>query len=749
MSTRIYRKVTAVVLAVLCAASRCLAGAVQPANVWTPLGLAGGGAMYSISASPLDRNLMMLSCDMSGAYISRDGGRDWELIHHSMLRGNTSCSALFDPARAGTIYAVEGYAGYLKISNDSGRTWRLAPGKAPWSGRLSLLYKDGIRFFAGGEDGMWLSADGFATWSACSGIEGRIIGMCTDRRSLNVYVAGTDKGIFKSDDGGKSFRRIAQSLPSRPITGFAGGSDGKKTMLYTAVECRAEGGKLTGGIYASDDGGKIWSAVMNQDLNVEIKKSSKWANSDIAQYRFLLTTDRLPTRIYAYCPGTSYAPPDHNTIYRSDDSGKKWKAVFFSDPRFKGQYNMDDDRVTLAIGQRYQSVPYSVAVNPADPDALMMTTDMFVYTTKDGGKTWQVSQSAMTFQHGRNKAWACNGLVVTTVWNYYIDPFDPRRHYICYTDIGFARSMDAGRTWVWEGYRLPWHNTTYELAFDPAVKGRIWGAFSDTHDIPNGNIISGRHGITMKGGVAMSDDHGETWMKMELPEGPCVSVILDPASPKENRTLYASMFEKGVYKSTNNGRSWVLRDKGLGSVLNKRVCRLMLHGDGTLFCLVTAKKMEDGRYDESGPGIYRSTDKAETWEKINSSRPLLWPKDFALDPANSRCVLVGATDLRGKNESGLYGTSDGGRNWDLLAKKGSEHFGATYHPTKKGWIYMTMCEDATESGLYLSRDNGKNWEPFTKLPFSNIMRVHFDPDDPQNIILSTFGASVLHGPAVP
>lgn len=730
------------------AASSCLYAA-GPAPEWTPVGLAGGGAMYSISGSPRDRNLMMLSCDMSGAYISRDGGCDWELIHHAMLRGNTTCPALFDPDKAGTIYAVDGYAGCLKVSTDAGRTWGRVPGRAPWSGRMTLLYKDGAAFFAGGENGTWLSSDAFMTWTACAGIEGRLIGICADRRSRNVYIAGTDRGVFRSEDGGKVFRRIAQSLPARPLKSFAGGSDGRKTMLYVSVECRAEGGKLTGGIYASEDGGKTWQAVMNPELNVETSRSSKWANGDIAQYPFVLTTDRLPGRVYAYCPGTSYYPPNHNTIYRSDDGGRKWKAVFYSDPRFKGQYNMEDDRITLAIGQRYQSEPYSVAVNPADPDMLMMTTDMFVYSTRDGGRTWQVSQSALTRQDGRNRAWACNGLVVTTVWNYYTDPFEPMRHYICYTDIGFARSMDAGRTWIWEGQRLPWRNTTYELAFDPAVKGLVWGAFSETHDIPNGNIISGRHGIIMKGGVGVSCDHGETWTKADLPEAPCVSVIVDAASPKDNRTLYAALFEKGVYKSTDHGKTWVLKSKGLGSPGNMRVCRLILHKDGSLFCLVTAKKLANGQYDESAPGVYRSTDKAATWVKINASRPLHWPKDFAVDPANSRCVLLGAASLRGHDESGLYRTTDGGRSWDLLAKKGLEHFGATYHPAKKGWIYMTMCEDATETGLYLSRDNGTTWAPFTKLPFSNVMRVHFDPNDPESILLSTFGASVLKGPAVP
>jgi len=62
-------------------------------------------------------------------------------------------------------------------------------------------------------------------------------------------------------------------------------------------------------------------------------------------------------------------------------------------------------------------------------------------------------------------------------------------------DIGFARSLDAGRSWKWwslEG-RAPWTNTCYELAFDPTTTGKMWGAFSNVHDIPNANIIMGQH----------------------------------------------------------------------------------------------------------------------------------------------------------------------------------------------------------------------------------------------------------------
>ena len=81
--------------------------------------------------------------------------------------------------------------------------------------------------------------------------------------------------------------------------------------------------------------------------------------------------------------------------------------------------------------------------------------------------------------------------------------------------------------------------------------------------------------------------------------------------------------------------------------------------------------------------------------------------------------------------------------------QGPEHFGGYFHPTHPGWIYLTLTEDAKESGLYLSQDDGKTWKPFSQIPFANIQRVCFDPDDPEHIYLTTFGYSVIKAPAQP
>jgi photosystem II stability/assembly factor-like uncharacterized protein len=718
--------------------------------------------MFSLAVSPVDSRQMMINCDMSGTYVSHDAGKTWQMIHHKMLGSSTRCCPVFHPTIADRVYAVSGDTNELRVSDDAGVTWRpVLKDRPPWRETIGLLFAVGGEsdcLLVGTGDGAYATRDGGATWRRCAGVRGKVVGAMAARTQDTTasgpqynFIATSD-GVFRSRNLDGDYAACGTGLPRGAVTSFSGGANGALLRLYATVECSLVDGRLTGGVYRSEDAGTSWHSCLEGGLNVQTRRTDEWANGDIPQYRFIGTTDKDPLRVYVHCAGTSYWPPNHSTVYRSDDGGRTWTAVLFSDPRFARRklYNVEDDYVSRRWGQREQNPPYSMVVSRGDPDVVALCSSGWALRTGDGGRQWKVCQTGPAAEgDSGGQAWSCNGLVVTSTWNYYIDPHQAARHYICYTDIGFARSLDAGKTWIWQGRSLPWHNTVYELAFDPAVPGRIWGAMSNTHDIPNDNVISGRHRVIMQGGVAVSQDFGITWQKLDLPAAPGLSVVLDPASPLDARVLYASLFEKGVYKSTDGGRTWQPASQGLGEPRNMRCCKLHRYPDGTLFVLITAKKVE-GQLTLDGVGLYRSTDAAATWSKITGSLPLHWPKDFTVKPGDSRTILLSASGFRGHaDEGGLYRTTDGGQSWNKLVQKGREHFGAFYHPRQPGWLYMTLTEGAPESGLYLSRDDGATWEPFTTLPFRNIQRVTFDPARPQEIILTTFGSSILRGPAEP
>ncbi|MHB1306911.1 MAG: hypothetical protein ACYDC1_08420 [Limisphaerales bacterium] len=737
-----------------------LAAASPETDAWEAVGLSGGGGLFTPAISPADPDLMMVNCDMSAAYLSEDGGRHWRMIHHAQLRSDTRCRPAFHPTDRDIVFASSN--GELRVSRDRGRTFTPIGDLRDFPvGEIAINPADPKMMLVGlGRGGCARSRDAGVTWQVCEGPKGRVLGFHFDRpRQGRTMFAATDQGFWRSDDGGEVWLERTQGLPERELLAFAGGSDPESgaVMLYGAIRSHEVEGAFKGGLYRSRDRGETWESAMGPGLNTETRRADDYAHGPVAQYHLLLTTDAKPLTVYALNTSTGFHPPHSDTVYRSDEGGQAWRAIYFQDPRFP-QFNVAHDYVTASTGKSFKGgeTPFGVAIANTDPERVLLVRNE-PHLTHDGGDSWFVGSTypAIDQPPGPETAWVCNGLVVTTTWHYYIDPHERNRHYIAYTDIGLSRSLDGGKTWRWWNQKTwpPWRNTCYEMAFDPETPGTVWGAFSDVHDIPNDNIISERHGHHHPGGVAVSRDFGASW-KAEaqgLPAKPVTSIVLDPRSAKGSRILYAGVFDEGVYSSVDDGRTWALKKSGLGHPDNLRVSRLILHPDGTLFAGICAKRPTVGApLMREGVGLYRSRDGAANWEKVNAAQPLLYMKDFSVHPRDSQRLLIGACDAgRDDRSGGLYLTEDGGQSWRRLGRQGPQTFGGYFHPRKEGWIYMTLTEGAPGAGLWLSRDHGRTWAAFNDLPFSNIQRVEFDPADETRLRVTTFGGSVWRGPIAP
>src|SRR5437773_8274135 len=82
------------------------------------IGPGGGGATFHPSISPHDAQTVLVSCDMTGSYITHDAGKSWRMFN---LRGVVEFF-VFDPQNKNVIYAE---ATGLWRSSDNGDTWNL------------------------------------------------------------------------------------------------------------------------------------------------------------------------------------------------------------------------------------------------------------------------------------------------------------------------------------------------------------------------------------------------------------------------------------------------------------------------------------------------------------------------------------------------------------------------------------------------------------------------------------------------
>ena len=337
---------------------------------------------------------------------------------------------------------------------------------------------------------------------------------------------------------------------------------------------------------------------------------------------------------------------------------------------------------------------------------------------------------------------------MTTTYGYLFDPFDLRRRFIATTDIGLFRSEDDGRSWTRsvDGVPHKWANTTYWLAFDPGVQGKVWGAMSEVHDLPRPKMWRRTDTATYQGGICVSLDGGRTWKPSNqgMPETAPTHILLDSSSPVGKRVLWVAAMGRGVYKSTDDGVTWTLKNNGIGQKL-PLAWRLARAADGTLY-VVIARRSDDGSIGTAGDGaLYKSTDGAESWSTVNLPAGTNGPNGLAIDPHDpQRLYLAAWGRAAGMNGvgGGIYLSSDGGRTWKSVFYGDQHVYDVTIDPRNANILFAS----GFESSAWRSDDRGEHW---TRIPGYNFKwghRVSPDPTDPSVIFISTFGGGVWHGP---
>jgi len=510
------------------------------------------------------------------------------------------------------------------------------------------------------------------------------------------------------------------------IQSASAGVQGGRSFLYATTQ-------ELGGLYTSQDGGRTW------------EKRTIGAAGGL-EFQSIACSFRNGATAYAGFDGLKIEGQTYYGVAKTKDGGRTWTISYqeSSEPAANVQHSWVADFYGGAGPIR------DIFVAPGNPDICHLTDSCpRSLRTTDGGAAWRDVIAAYRGKDrwGRDK-WTTTGFDVTTCYGIHFDPFNPKRQFISYTDIGLWKSIDRGASWVSSttGIRHYWDNTTYWVEFDPKVRDLMWGGFSQIHDLPRPKMWRRTDPDSYKGGIAWSTDGGDHWIVASgLPETAVTHIILDPESPVGSRTLYATGFGKGVFKSTDNGKTWTLKNKGIDKK-QPFAWRLTRATDGTLY-LIESRRSEDSRTGgEEDGALFRSTDGAEHWTKIELPAGVNGPTGLAIDPTNNSRMYLSSwaiPNAAGTDGGGVFLSTDGGRNWKSVFAESHHVYDVTIDPRNPEVIYN--C--GFESGAYRSADGGETWSRIKGFNFRWGHRVVPDPVDPGKIYITTFGGSVWHGPA--
>lgn len=763
-------------------------------DAWRVIGPGGGGTMRRPAISPHDPKQVALGCDMTGAYLSLDGGASWRMFN----LGAVPMAFAFDPSHPSTLYAG---ADAVYRSDDTGRTWHLLlPDPArntvaravsdhgdrvfftddpayPGSGRDVTVHamvvdaEDSNRVYVAlsAADSpipgtpasptlLLASADGGRTWARATEFASeRIFGLRADGGGSRPLVRAIgETGVYEGR--GTAWRHFAAPGAAKFSSGSFGRDPRSGVVFAYATQPLARGARgIEGGLQASEDGGHTWHAANGRLLDAvgTVGRGEEWGGAKGSRPSLgpVAASAHFPLVAYVglrglVLPGRGEA--SFNGIAKTTDGGATWSVVHAESDRPSA--NLRPSWIEARAAEDGHSVwfdsPYDLAVGPNHPD-VAWATDLFrAYRTTDGGLSWEQANSE---RRGEDR-WTTRGLDVTTTYGIQFDPHDPKRVFIPYTDIGLFRSEDGGETWTGStnGIPTPWRNTTYWLAFDPEVKDLVWGAFSGTHDLPRPKMWRRTDPGRFQGGIAVSVDGARHWTPSNtgMEESAVTHVVLDPRSPKGSRTLYAAALGRGVYKSTDNGRSWRLKNQGLRPDPRNQpfAWRLTLVPDGTLY-LVVARRSERGRIGDADDGaLYRSDDGAETWKPIALPAGSNGPNGLTVDPADPRRLYLAAWGVSrpdGDTGGGIFRSSDGGNTWRNVLPEAQHVYDVTVDPRDPALLYASGFDQAA----FRSTDRGETWTRIRGFNFKWGQRVIPDPQDPALVYVTTFGGSVWHGPA--
>ena len=575
-----------------------------------------------------------------GVYRSRDGGQSWENV--GLAESQHIGKILVDPrnsdvvfvAAEGPLWAAGGDRGLYKTT-DGGDTWRPV---------LEIDENTGVtdvEFDPTNPDVMYAAA------------------YQRRRHIWSLLAGGPESGIYKSMDGGESWRPVSRGLPSGDMgkIGLAV-TAADPELVYATIEASAE----ERGFYRSRDKGESW------------ERRDSYTSGGTGPH---------------YYQEIEASPQNPDVVYQMD--------VFFHVTRDGGaSFNF------LGTGREKHSDNHALWIDPEDGDHLLAGTDAGLYETFDDGLTWR---------HFPN-------LPVSQYYKVALDNSEP-----FYNILGGAQDLGTlfgpSRTTNVEGVRnrdwyVPMGADGYGVAFDPEDPNTLYFETQQgdlyRHDRRSDEalsiqpqpapgdpperwnwdspvLVSPHSAQRLYFGsqrVWRSDDRGNSWTpisgdlttnrnryELELMGRVwSVNALYDNGAMSKYATLTTiteSPLTEGVlYTGSDDGRIQMTEDgganwraagdlPGVPALAFINDAEASLHETSTVYVVADAHKTGD-----FNPYVFESADRGQSWHSISGDLPagtIVWA--IQQDHVNPDLLFLGT-------EFGIYFTPNRGTNWIKL-----------------------------------------------------------------------------------
>lgn len=342
---------------------------------------------------------------------------------------------------------------------------------------------------------------------------------------LTYYTATASGGVWKSSDGGLSWKPLFDDQPTSSIGSIAVAPSDANVVYIGTGEANIRGNVTPGaGIFKSDDAGKTFKHVWKQVGQIGTMAVHP-QNADIA---------------FAAVLGHAFGPNPQRGVYRTKDGGKTWNRVLFkSDKAGCSDVAIDPNNPRVIFAGFWETVRHPWELVSGGPDSDL-------YVSRDGGDTW----TSIKKNDGLPKGlWGKVGVAVCPSASERIYAIIENEH------GGLFRSDDGGKTWslasgdrtfrqrAWYYSTITVHPTNADVLFLPNVPllksidgGKSFAPVrgchhGDHHDLWIDPKNPQRMIDSNDGGVDISLDSGKTWYAPPLPITQFYSVNVDNRTP--------------------------------------------------------------------------------------------------------------------------------------------------------------------------------------------------------------------------